>query len=92
MSVFVVAEFNTKDAASRDKYSAAAAPIIADFGGKFAAKGPWQSLFGQKGYEAGGLIEFPDREAALAWYNSPAYQALIDLRTTGIDCRFRLIG
>lgn len=26
------------------------------------------------------LLEFPDRASALAWYNSPAYQAAIPLR------------
>jgi len=26
------------------------------------------------------VLEFPDRDAALAWYQSPAYQAVIDKR------------
>jgi uncharacterized protein (DUF1330 family) len=25
-------------------------------------------------------------------YNSPAYQALLDIRDAALDCRFRLIG
>jgi uncharacterized protein (DUF1330 family) len=35
---------------------------------------------------------FRDRESAIAWYESPAYQALIPIRTAGLDCRMRLIG
>jgi len=27
------------------------------------------------------LMEFPDRDAAKAWYNSPAYQKILHLRT-----------
>jgi uncharacterized protein (DUF1330 family) len=27
------------------------------------------------------LMEFPDRTAATAWYNSPEYQAILPLRT-----------
>jgi uncharacterized protein (DUF1330 family) len=31
------------------------------------------------------VIEFPDRGAAQAWYDSPAYQAILPLRTDNID-------
>ncbi|MEW2222890.1 DUF1330 domain-containing protein [Streptomyces sp. NPDC006990] len=40
-----------------------------------------------EGSWAGGVavIEFPDREAARAWYDSPDYQELLPLRTAHID-------
>jgi uncharacterized protein (DUF1330 family) len=31
------------------------------------------------------VIEFPDRAAATAWYESPAYQAILPLRTEHSD-------
>jgi uncharacterized protein (DUF1330 family) len=31
------------------------------------------------------VIEFPDGEAARAWYHSPAYQAILPLRTENSD-------
>ncbi len=31
------------------------------------------------------VIEFPDVSAAQAWYDSPAYQAILPLRTDNID-------
>jgi uncharacterized protein (DUF1330 family) len=31
------------------------------------------------------VIEFPDVESARAWYRSPAYQAILPLRTDNID-------
>jgi uncharacterized protein (DUF1330 family) len=31
------------------------------------------------------IIEFPDAGAAHAWYHSPAYQAILPLRTRNID-------
>lgn len=31
------------------------------------------------------IIEFPDVEAAEAWYDSPAYQEILPLRTGNID-------
>ena len=30
------------------------------------------------------IIAFPDREQAQAWYNSPAYQAILSLRTATV--------
>ena len=31
------------------------------------------------------VIEFPDRDHALEWYDSPAYQAILPLRTENTD-------
>ena len=31
------------------------------------------------------VIEFPDRDRARAWYDSPAYQAILPLRTDNAD-------
>jgi uncharacterized protein (DUF1330 family) len=31
------------------------------------------------------IVEFPDLDAAQAWYASPAYQAILPLRTRNID-------
>jgi uncharacterized protein (DUF1330 family) len=31
------------------------------------------------------VVEFPDVESARAWYRSPAYQAILPLRTDNID-------
>lgn len=51
------------------------------FGGSFLVHGgPYETL---EGHWSGDLIilEFPDRETAHAWYQSPAYQAILPLRT-----------
>jgi uncharacterized protein (DUF1330 family) len=31
------------------------------------------------------IVEFPDADAARAWYGSPAYQEILPLRTNNID-------
>lgn len=54
---------------------------LAPFGGRFlihggtpeVMEGPWDGDLV--------VIAFPDREAAHAWYASPAYQAILPLRT-----------
>jgi uncharacterized protein (DUF1330 family) len=59
---------------------------------EFIAGGAWTLLTGEPGLTNGAIIRFPDRDAALGWYNSPAYQATFADRALGIDCRFQLIG
>jgi uncharacterized protein (DUF1330 family) len=92
MSAFVVVEASVRDPASRDRYAAQVGPTLAKHGGEVVAFGPWQTLFGSAEYDNGMLVVFPDKAAALAWYNDPAYQALLDLRGRALDCRFRLVG
>jgi len=36
------------------------------------------------------VVEFPDREAALEWYNSPAYQEAVPLRQAASEGVFTL--
>ncbi len=52
---------------------------VAPFGGKWLAQGPGDVI---EGAWPGAvvLMEFPSREAATNWYNSPAYQEIMPLR------------
>jgi uncharacterized protein (DUF1330 family) len=92
MTAYVVVELTVKDAAAKDRYSAAAGPIVKSFGGEYLANGPWTLLAGEAAYANGVLASFPDRETALRWYNSPEYQATFADRDQGLDVRFRLLG
>lgn len=92
MSAYVVVELTVKNAEMKDRYSAAAGPVLKQFGGEFIAGGAWTALTGESGFANGAIIRFVDRDTALAWYNSPSYQATFADRAIGIDCRFRLIG
>jgi uncharacterized protein (DUF1330 family) len=92
VSAYVIVEASVLDKESRDCYSSQVAPILREFGAEVLAFGPWQLLFGEPAFNNGMILRFPDRETALAWYHSPAYQALLDLRAAALDCRFRLVG
>lgn len=52
--------------------------------------GPSETL---EGAEADGVVilSFPDREAAKAWYESPAYQAAREHRFKGADYRVMIV-
>lgn len=60
-----------------EKFDATLAP----FGGRYIIHGGRKTVL--EGNWAGDIIvvAFPDRAAAEAWYNSPAYQAIMKLRT-----------
>jgi uncharacterized protein (DUF1330 family) len=92
MSAYIIVELTLKNAEAKNRYSAAAAPVLKEYGGEIIAGGGWTVLTGEPAFDAGAVIRFPDREIALAWYNSPGYQATFGDRAEGIDCRFRLIG
>jgi uncharacterized protein (DUF1330 family) len=93
MSAYVLVEVTFGDKAAFDRYNAQAMPIIKAFGGEVLVVGPWEMLFGAPAFERGMVIRFPSREAALTWYQAPAYQALLETRALAFaDCRFRLLG
>ena len=92
MSAFVVVEMTIKDPDARARYAAAAAPTVAAFGGEYLAHGAWTVLHGEPSLPNGVVVGFPDRERALAWYNSPEYQATLTERALALNCRFQLIG
>jgi uncharacterized protein (DUF1330 family) len=52
---------------------------VAPFGGRWLAQGSADVV---EGAWPGSvvLMEFPSRDAATSWYNSPAYQAILPLR------------
>lgn len=92
MTAYVVVELTVKNAEAKDRYSSAAGPVLKEFGGEIIAGGAWTILTGDPAFTNGALIRFDDRDAATAWYNSAGYQATLDDRRLGIDCRFRLLG
>ncbi len=92
MTAYVVVHGTPKDADKMAAYGAAAAPTLAAFGGKFAARGPSEALAGEHGHKIMAVLEFPDRDAARRWYASPEYQAAIPLRLEAMDSVFILGG
>jgi uncharacterized protein (DUF1330 family) len=92
MSAYIVVDVKVKDAEKLGRYSAAAPATLAKFKGEFLAKGKIEALHGESAFQNKAVIQFPDRESALGWYNSPEYQALIGLRNEGMESQFHLVG
>lgn len=73
-------------------YGAAAAKLVAAMGGRYRFRGP-----GAHALEGGPdgcsvvISEWPDRAAALAFWNGPEYAAIRPLRAGIADCNVLLV-
>lgn len=92
MTAYIVVDLTVKDADKMAEYSTNAAGTLAKYNGEFIAKGKSQTLHGEAPFENKAIIQFPDRDSAMAWYESSEYQALLGLRAEGMDCQFQLVG
>lgn len=62
-------------------YMRAVDDTFTEFGGRFAVHGEKVEVLEGAWPEDLVIVEFPDMERARAWYRSPAYQAILRLRT-----------
>jgi uncharacterized protein (DUF1330 family) len=78
-------------------YGAAAAALVARFGGKYVLRAPGAVLledgFGAADLQGASMVisEWPDKAAALAFWTSPEYAEAKKLREGIADCQVLLI-
>ncbi|CUH18503.1 hypothetical protein JSE7799_00440 [Jannaschia seosinensis] len=75
-----IAHGRVDDAERYELYRAANAAPLAEFGGRFLVRGGARQLREGDAKPRSVVIEFPSYEAAVACYESPAYQDAIALR------------
>ena len=92
MSAFVIFDFDVIDEWELAAYTALALPTVTTHGGRLLVGGPVERLHGSPGFRSASILEFEDRRSALAWSNSPEYQALLELRSKAIKCSVVLVG
>ena len=80
MTAYVVNEIWVQDIETFQTYSVQVPPTLAPFGGRYVVRSGASTPI--EGEPPGRIVilEFPDREAALAWRASPAYQAILPIR------------
>lgn len=74
-------------------YGAAAARLVAEFGGRYVLRAPGAELL-EGGFGDGAsmvISEWPDRAAAHAFWSSPEYAEVKKLRDGIADCQVLLI-
>lgn len=81
MAAYVIADILVKDAAAYEGYKKGVGATVEKYGGRFLVRGgEVKSLEG--GWQPPRMIvlEFPDMAALEAWYASPEYKPLLDMR------------
>jgi uncharacterized protein (DUF1330 family) len=83
MSAYVIANVDVRDLEAYEAYRSRTRETIEAHGGRFIVRGgAIDVLEGEPEVHRLVIIEFPDREAARGWYESPEYQAILPLRTS----------
>ncbi len=86
MAAYVVLRLTVKDQEAFGAYAAQGAPTVEASGGEFVFRGAVSDeLEGSSDHPICAVLKFADREAALAWYNSPEYQEAVALRQASAD-------
>ncbi len=81
MAAYLQAEIEVTDPDAYAEYRARVPATIAAYGGRYLARGgEVKVLEGEASPNRRVILEFPDMERLLAWYNSPEYAPLIPIR------------
>ncbi len=92
MAAYVLAEIEITNAEGYKAYSAVVPATIAQYGGKFLHRGGGiQALEGEWPERRRVILEFPSKERALAWFNSPEYEKPMELRRANSNGRLLLL-
>lgn len=94
MTAYMIVTANIADRdAFINGYGMAAAKFIEQFGGRYVLRGPGAELL-EGGFGDGAsmvISEWPDKDAAKAFWNSPEYAEAKKLREGIADCQVLLI-
>jgi uncharacterized protein (DUF1330 family) len=86
MTAHVIGNITIKDAGLWTEYRGKVPATLPAWGGELVLRGHRIAVFsGQSPHTDTVVLRFPDARAALGWFQSPAYQALIALRDQAAD-------
>jgi uncharacterized protein (DUF1330 family) len=80
MPSYLIVNATVTDPAGLDAYRGAVGPTLAGHNVKILVSTNDAMVMEGDAGERAVVLEFPTRDEALAWYNSPEYQAVIGLR------------
>jgi uncharacterized protein (DUF1330 family) len=92
MPAYVIAEVEVTNPVGYDAYRPLAGASIAQYGGKFLARGGKTELLeGSPDPARVVIIEFTDLAAAKRWYDSPEYQEALKIRLANSTGRVLIV-
>ena len=87
MSAYIIANVRVNDTEVYDEYRTQVPATLEPHGGRFLVRGGEPRALEGDWHPRVVVIEFPDRAAALAWYESPEYQRILPLRQRSAESR-----
>jgi uncharacterized protein (DUF1330 family) len=92
MSAYVISELEVLDPVAIETYRATAARSIAQYGGRYLARGgAAEAAEGGPPPKSIVVVEFPSMERLREWYASPEYAEALKVRRTALDRRLIFI-
>lgn len=86
MPAYVIGHIAVKDAEKWDEYRSRVPATLSPWGGELVLRGrKLDVLSGTHAYTDAVVLQFPDAASVSAWHDSPAYRALIPLRSAAAD-------
>ena len=81
MAAYVIADIEVHDFAAYDVYRQGVEATVTKFGGRFLVRGGnAEAVEGTWCPKRLIVLEFPDKASLRAWYGSPDYKPLLDMR------------
>jgi len=92
MPAYVVVDLEVQEPEQYAEYRRLAPATMVPFGGRYLARGgECTVLEGNWTPRRMVILEFPDAEAAHAWWNSAAYQKLVPIRRSTTETRMFVV-
>ena len=92
MKALCIVCVNVDDWDGFDQYRSRVMSTFEPFGARFLVRGgEFTVVEGEMPFERIVVLEFPSRDAAQAWYQSDAYQAVLPLRLASSRCQLVIV-
>ena len=92
MAAYVIVQGEVTDPARYERYKAAAGPTVEAAGGRYIVRGgACEGLEGDPPPARTVVLEFPDRQTAVDWYNGAAYTAAKEQRDGAAKLNFYVV-
>lgn len=92
MTAYVLVDIEVTDPVKYEEYKKLAPPTIAQYGGKYIARGgKTETLEGDWTPKRLVILEFPNSEKAKTWLNSPEYREPRKMRQASAESHMILI-
>ncbi|HLI08718.1 MAG TPA: DUF1330 domain-containing protein [Ktedonobacteraceae bacterium] len=92
MAAYIVADIEVTDPEEYQRYARQTPGTLEPYGGKFIVRGGQpEALEGDWQPKRIVIIEFPNIEQLKAWYNSPAYSAIMGMRHNSANSNILIV-